>query len=461
MRNTIIFSLIGTFLASCGGSETNSSRPVEIPLPDQNSPVEIPLPDENSPVDPNISALLEQTEAEILVDRNDSKAWGIHASALFANEYFDLSAQAFRVALDINPEMHQARYISATAYWKLNKQEEAIATVTNFLDMNPDYDPAWRLLAEWHLDRGESQLAEDAATQAFKLNPNRMGTRFILAQSLLDLGRPDEAIKILEDVLENGNAAPWIYQVAANCYRQLGLQSKLEVALIRKGPPPNTWPDPMFQYLSNMVVGKVALTEFAVWTYETKGPIEAIPRLQKALKANPEEVNLRAMLSNALQESGKLQESVRVLSNIQGEPNLNYWKQFANVCIAITEISDDEQWILKAETFVQNALQINSEDGSAHDLAAKLAIKQNNPKQAAEHWAIAGKLHCNAEEWHLAKVSLAHAIQMNPSQTDLLVDLARSHIKLGEMENARSMVESLSQLDPSNRYLEELQRLVP
>ena len=93
---------------------------------------------------------------------------------------------------------------------------------------------------------------------------------------------------------------------------------------------------------------------------------EAIPRLQKALKANPEEVNLRAMLSNALQESGKLQESVRVLSNIQGEPNLNYWKQFANVCIAITEISDDEQWILKAETFVQNALEINLEDGSAH-----------------------------------------------------------------------------------------------
>lgn len=438
------------FLVGCGGSDSAETTPTQIPFPAQNGTV-----------DASVLTLLQRTQGEIQAAPEDSKRWGIHASALFANDYFRLSVEAFRVALNIDPTMPQARYIMATALWKVNKQEEAIAAVSTFLELKPEYDPAWRLLAQWHLERGESQLAEDAAMKAFNLNQDRIGTRYILIQSLLDLDRPDDANKLIEEALTSGNGSPWMYQVAAKCYRQLGLESKLELALRKAGPPPNTWPDPMFQYLSNLVVGKAALTEFAFWTYETKGPVEALPRLRKALRVNPAHVNLRTAFAQSLQLSGKLQESVRVLTNLQGEPNLNYWKQFANVCIAVAEISGEEQWTTKADTYVKNALELDSNDGSAHDLAAKVAMRQSNPQQAAIHWGKAGQFHSNVGEWNLAEVSFAFALGVNPTRVDLLSGLALAQIKNGQFVSAQTTIDSLSQLDPGNPDLVELQRLLP
>ena len=450
MRNTIVLFLICAFLASCGGSDTAKTKPTHIPFPDQSGMV-----------DSSVLTLLERTKGEIQAAPENSKSWGIHASALFANDYFGLSVDAFRVALDIDPTMQQARYIMATALWKLNKQEEAIAEVTTFLELKPDYDPAWRLLAQWQLDRGESQLAHDAAMKAFELNQKRIGTRFVLVQSLLDLDRPDDAVKFIEETLASGKTSPWMYQVAAKCYRQLGMDSKLEVALANAGPPPNTWPDPMFQYLSNMVVGKAALTEFAFWTYETRGPVEALPRLRKALRVNPEHVNLRTAFAHALQLSGKLQESVRVLSNLQGEPNLNYWKQFANACIAVAEVSGEEQWTTRAETYVLNALDFDSNDGSAHDLAAKVAMQQGHTQKASDHWETAGKLHSGVEAWNLAEVSFAFVLGINPSRIDVLCGLALAQIKNGQFVSAQTTIDTLSQLDPGNPEVVELQRLLP
>ena len=210
-----------------------------------------------------------------------------------------------------------------------------------------------------------------------------------------------------------------------------------------------------------MVVGKAALTEFAFWTYETKGPVEALPRLRKALRVNPEHVNLRVAVAHALQLSGKLQESVRVLSNLQGEPNLNYWKQFANACIAVAEVSGEEQWTTRAETYVLNALDFDSNDGSAHDLAAKVAMQQGHPQKALDHWGTAGKLHCGSEAWNLAEVSFAFALGINPSQVDVLCGLALAQIKNGQFVSAQTTIDTLSQLDPGNPEVVELQRLLP
>jgi len=412
-------------------------------------------------VDSSVLTLLERTKGEIQAAPENSKRWGIHASALFANDYFGLSVDAFRVALDIDPTMQQARYIMATALWKLNKQEEAIAEVITFLELKPDYDPAWRLLAQWQLDRGESQLAHDAAMRAFELNENRTGTRFILAQALLDLDRPRDAIQLLEQSIDTGTAPPWIYQVAAKCYRQLGMESELESALTRAGSPPDGWPDPLFHYLSDLIVGKSALTLFALWTFNAKGSVEALPRLRKAMKINPQHVDLRAAFANALEESGRLQESILVLSKLQGEPNANYWKQYASVCISMAENTNDEQWIIEADTYANNAIELEPSDGSAHDLVAMVAMRNGHSQKAADHWATAGKLHIDTGEWNNAEVSFAYALEINPSQVDLLCGIARAQVENGRHQSAKATIEQILQIDPKNSEAIELQRQLP
>ena len=131
------------------------------------------------------------------------------------------------------------------------------------------------------------------------------------------------------------------------------------------------------------------------------------------------------------------------------------------VCIAVAEVSGEEQWTTRAETYVQNALDFDSDDGSAHDLAARVAMRQGHPQKALDHWGTAGKLHSGVEAWNLAEVSFAFALGINPSQVDVLCGLALAQIKNGQFVGAQTTIDTLSQLDPGNPEVVELQRLLP
>ena len=449
MQINVFPTLVCLFLASCGGSEPTSTS------------TRIPLPDTPDSVEPSVSALLQRTVADIRAEPTNPKLWAMHASALFANDYMEPSVASFRIALDINPEMPQARYINATALWRLNRQGEAITELNRVLEQIPEYGPGWRLLAQWRLDRGESQQAQRAADRAFKLNERQIGTRFILSQAYLDLDRPDEAIQLLEQAMDKGIAPPWLYKVAATCYRQLGMNSKMESALELAGPPPDSWPDPMFHYISDLIVGKSSLTKFALWTFNAKGPVEALPRLIKAMKINPEHVDLRAALSVALQESGKLPESLQVLEELQGEPNANYWRQYASACLSMAEVADGESWVSQAASNIQHALELEPNYSTTHDLAAKIASRQGRHAEAADHWGQAGKLHIDAGEWQLAEVSFSYALEIEPTQSDLLRGLARAQIENGRFASARVTIDTLLQRDPMDAEVLEIQRLLP
>jgi lipoprotein NlpI len=106
-------------------------------------------------------------------------------------------------------------------------------------------------------------------------------------------------------------------------------------------------------------------------------------------------------------------------------------------------------------------LDFDSDDGSAHDLAARVAMQQGHPQKALDHWRTAGKLHCGVEAWNLAEVSFAFALGINPSQVDVLCGLALAQIKNGQFVSAQTTIDTLSQLDPGNPEVVELQRLLP
>ena len=74
--------------------------------------------------------------------------------------------------------------------------------------------------------------------------------------------------------------------------------------------------------------------------YKTSGPVKAKPYLVKALKINPEHLNVRVGLSIALQEEGRLKEAKQLLIDFKGQSNVNYWKQFASISISFGEFED-------------------------------------------------------------------------------------------------------------------------
>ncbi|MBT7658065.1 MAG: hypothetical protein HN568_06620, partial [Phycisphaerae bacterium] len=189
MRRLALFLLISPFLTSCGGVQPKEAK------------VTIPLPADKSSVEPSVARLLNQTSSELRNSMEDPQKWLVHGSALFANAYYHESAESLRQAITLKSEMPQATYLLAAALWKANKQEDGIVALQAALVLIPEYDMGWRLLAEWQLERGETADAEVSARRAFDLNPGRIGTRYILAQSLMDDGKYEEALPFLEETI--------------------------------------------------------------------------------------------------------------------------------------------------------------------------------------------------------------------------------------------------------------------
>ncbi len=449
MRLSVLVMVISSLLTGCGGGNEAGSVTVSSP-----KTLDIPLPDKNAAVDPNIANLFHKTVTDLQGDMQNPKLWMRHGSALFANGYYALAADALGQAISINPAMPQATYVMATALWRANKQEEAVATLTLALELMPKYDTGWRLLAEWHLNRGETTLAEQAARKAFELQPDRIGTRYVLCQALMDGGKYDEAVVFMEQVIAFDKAPPWIYQLAASCYRQLGNIDTYEVALAKAGPPFEDWPDPLFKHIPTLIAGKSELTEYALYLFKTAGSEKAMPFLLRAFKINPESTDLRVAFSIALQDGGQLQQSRQILEELAGEPNMNYWKQFAGISIAISQLD-------KANEYISNALALDSTDPNAHDIAAVIALEQGEMQTAVLHWEEAGKLYNDAEKWNKAEISLAYAVQNGASGSEALQSLALAQIKLDHTLQAKISIKKLLEKDSSDTVALELQSMLP
>jgi tetratricopeptide (TPR) repeat protein len=453
MRLKILIPLFCAFLASCDGG--NSS---EIPTESKKSQQEInrtliPLPNRDAPVDPNVAELLKKTATELGSDLKNPKLWVVHGSVLFANGYYPESADALGKAISINREMPQATYLMATALWRTNKQEEAIDALKLALEIAPEYDIGWRLLAEWHLERGETNFAEVAARRAFDLKNGRIGTRYVLCQSLMDDDKYEEAVYILEQALSTDKAPPWIYKLAANCYRQLGENQKAEQALEKAGPPFKDWPDPMFNHIPNLIAGKAELTEYALHLFKNAGSERAMPFLVRAFKINPENTDLRTVLSMALKNAGQLEQAVQVLKELHGEPNAMYWKQRANVSI-------EQEELIKASEYITEAIALSPSDPNAHDIAAEIALKQDNKKKAIEHWGKAGMFYNETERWDRAEISLAYAIKNGADDADTLRAIGLAQVKTGHVLQANITIKKLLEKDPTDRVAIELQSML-
>lgn len=447
MRKIILILLFSAFLAGCGVDEDPKTKPIP-------QAVIIPLPTDKTTLEPSVAFLLNKTASEVHQAMDDPKKWMVHGSALFANAYYNEASEALAHAIAINSEMPQATYLLATALWKANRQEKAIQALETSLVLIPEYDMGWRLLAEWHLDRGESLQAETSARRAFALAPQRIGTRYILGQSLMDQGKHEEALQLIEQVTVAENAPRWIYTLANQCYRQLGMDDKAEKALAKSGTPLIDWPDPMFNHIPNFIAGKAELALYALHVHRTIGSEKAMPFLQKALQINPEHVDVRVALSIALQNKGLLDQAQKILEESQGEPNSNYWKQLAGLSIAKKDLN-------KASEHIQNALELDPESANALDIAAVIASEQGNTQEASTLWEKAGILYVESKNWDKAELSLAFASENGELRIEGLSALALAQIELKHFLQARISINKVLKKDPSNSIAQALESRLP
>jgi len=417
----------------------------------------IPMPEGLDGADPLIMQLLNKTADGVRTNPGNAEAWARHASALLANVYYEPSVKAARVALSMSPERLPLHYRMAITLWRLDQQDEAIAEIKQVLQQQPNYDPGWRTLAIWQLERGEIDEAEQSIQHAMQLMPDRPGNLVVHLLILMQADRVDEAIASLEPKLSEPDVPSYLYYIAGQAYRRQGRTDEYERVMALSSPLPARWPDPWLNAIVGLSTGRKMLARNSMEMLRASGPKQAMPLLVKALNADPSNNDIRAGLAFALQSEGNLQRSLEVLDAVEADSvrTVNYWKQYARTCIELANLGNQEVRLLKALDAMEEAIQME-ESIDLYQNAAKIAARVNLPDAVFDHQLRAGELAFEAGDIELADSLVQAAIRLSPDDRNALLLLARVHIEFGRADAGRTALELLRERNSADIEVAEL-----
>ncbi|MEW4566285.1 tetratricopeptide repeat protein [Tautonia sp. JC769] len=108
------------------------------------------------------------------------------------------AASWFRDALRRRPEQIETLRWLAAASYELGDISTAIDSLRALTRLRPDDAPAWRTLGLIQNEHAEYEEARDAYRASLDASPHQPDVRMELAGVLMELGRHDEAIRLLE-----------------------------------------------------------------------------------------------------------------------------------------------------------------------------------------------------------------------------------------------------------------------
>ncbi len=195
----------------------------------------------------------------------------------------------------------------ATTLYNSGSHEEAIRAATKVIDIDATNITALITRAHASLASGKPDKTLTDAERVLELRPEEIQGVALKASALLDLERPEEAESIYKDMASSAEASGDIDRGARTCmalatfYRSQG-----DVASARS----------TFDHCIATFPSHGLLQQWVSDFYIDVGDSDrAITVWRKAVKAKPEDLNLRAKLADLLYGQGKREEALAVLKD--------------------------------------------------------------------------------------------------------------------------------------------------
>jgi len=136
-----------------------------------------------------------------------------------AAEFFRAAASFTAKSLRINPTDYVSLHNQGWNYYRLGRNDEAMAYFRNAIQMNPEFGSSNHWLGVILGQQGKLDEAIPLLEQGVQLQPGDALARQHLAEALLQKGRTDEAIVQLKEALrlnpQNDDAKYWLQQATS------------------------------------------------------------------------------------------------------------------------------------------------------------------------------------------------------------------------------------------------------
>ena len=312
------------------------------------------------------------------------------------------AAQTLRSALDVRPDWAQARFVLGSALMLIGDRNGARAELARAVELDPGQLEARRALARIHGSLGEHEYAIEQGRMYLRERPDDIRTRILVAQSLVRLGKRDEAFAELERIEEADRDADAWYAIGRLYMAQGNPDAARKALLAADAARPN----------HADVVRSLLRLDAAT------GELDAsVARIRKAVAADPTSARL-ALLEGRVELGLGNQEAAEAAYKraVELDPDdAAAYQQLAGF-YRVTDRLDES-----IRTF-ERSLEQNPDSARLHERIAILYEYSGAREDAVEHYERAIELDSSLGE---SKNNLAYLLAEHDGDLDLALDLAQ------------------------------------
>jgi tetratricopeptide (TPR) repeat protein len=427
-----------------------------------------PRPD-FSLLDPDVAELLQNMVAGIEKNPGDAAARGEYGLACDLFSITPSARTAFEQAVKLDPDTARWWYHLARIRAELGEIEAALADIDTAISLETDYAPAHWRRGQWLLELGDLPAAQAAFTSALEHDATATAARVGLARCHIQLDQEDEAITILDQLVEEAPGIGYYHYLLATAYRQKGqldLATTVQPGAATRPPP---WSDPWRDARMQYQVGYAADLQQALRILRQKDYARAIPLLEELRTRRQDDVTLLNNLGAAYVDIDEVTQGVRTLRDA-----LNYapdhFSTHLNLSLAYQKLGLME----KAVEHADMAIAANPFLPQAHerrglalarlkrfaeaDASLDTAIGFDATRVQSLYWS--GLVKIELKSWGAAVETLEAALALSPRNLNIHYALIHALMQNGDRDAADAALDAAVALNPEDPRIDRLRQRI-